>query len=440
MGDPKGVRTEVQLLKDLATAETRYAEVIQKVRTSLLAALQAQDQYKGATAAELAPLIDKQIKDFEAYANQIIKYESNVDNTTESIRKLNEEIQRLRISAQEGFILQNVDDLVNQFDIDFTNIEVSKERLLDLEEEIASKRFDIEKNYVNDVEFLNYQLSKTIPGFSQLSYEAKLVILKEYLQREIDETEMAELKKQEAFQKTIDKFLQGIQVFQQSLQLIQQTLSDYYNLQFEELEKRNQRIQDSIVGDSKRANELRLEQEKAYNAEREKLEKKQAKQQLQFTLLQTIANVAQAVAQSLANPILAGVVAAAGAAQVAIITRQIANLDSYKRGGKIRKGQGGMVVGPSHENGGVKFQGGGIELEGNEAVINRLSTLRYADILSSINVSGGGRPIVMNNFDDSRIVEAIARQRQTPIRAYVVESEITNSQTINKRLELLSQI
>ena len=229
-------------------------------------------------------------------------------------------------------------------------------------------------------------------------------------------------------------------MFQSGLQAIQQTVSDYYNFQFDQLEKRNKRIQDSIVGDSERANELRLEADKAYTAEREKLEKQQAKISLRLTLAQTIANVAQAVAQSLANPILAAVIAAAGVGQIAIITQQIAAVDSYKRGGRLRMAEGGLVVGPSHEQGGVKYQGGGVELEGNEVVINRLSSLRYADILSSINVAGGGKPIVMSNFDDSRIVEAIAKQRQMPLRAYVVESDITNAQTINKRLELLSQI
>ncbi len=46
----------------------------------------------------------------------------------------------------------------------------------------------------------------------------------------------------------------------------------------------------------------------------------------------------------------------------------------------------------------------------------------------------------MNNFDDSRIVEAIAKQRNSPIRAYVVESDISQSQITARRLEKLSQI
>tara|TARA_Y100001937_G_scaffold65522_1_gene89648 strand:+ start:5157 stop:6467 length:1311 start_codon:yes stop_codon:yes gene_type:complete len=53
---------------------------------------------------------------------------------------------------------------------------------------------------------------------------------------------------------------------------------------------------------------------------------------------------------------------------------------------------GGMVKGPSHKNGGVKFNVGGevVELEGGEAVINKKSTKMFRDILSQINQAGGG--------------------------------------------------
>jgi hypothetical protein len=114
-------------------------------------------------------------------------------------------------------------------------------------------------------------------------------------------------------------------------------------------------------------------------------------------------------------------------------------LSSYQRGGYI-KGQGGLIFGPSHENGGVKYQGGGVELEGGEAVINRFSAVQYRGLLDQINQAGGGRPLMSTNFDDSRILEALAKQRQTPIKTYVLESDVTNAQSINRRLELLSQI
>jgi hypothetical protein len=388
--------------------------------------------------AEQAKIVfDNIIKNGE----ELLKVTNFYTDTAKKIRELSDENRELAKSTEvlNGFLQKNSDLIVSTFNlpIDFRS---PQEDLLAIEEEIKTKRFDLARTFATDIEQLEFTLLQNGIDIRGASYEEKLLLLQKFLQKEVEATEEAEKKKQIANQKTIDKLLEQIQAAQQALQAIQQAVSDYYNFTFDQLEKRNKRIQDTIVGDSERANQLRLEADKAYTAERERLEKQQAKISLRLTLAQTIANVAQAVAQSLGNPILATIVGLAGAAQVGIITQQINAIDSYKRGGKIRKGQGGMVVGNSHENGGVKFQGGGIELEGNEAVINRLSTLRYADILSTINQAGGGRPIITNNFDDSRIVEAIAKQRNTPIRAYVVESDISNAQTVNKRLELLSQI
>ena len=106
-------------------------------------------------------------------------------------------------------------------------------------------------------------------------------------------------------------------------------------------------------------------------------------------------------------------------------------------------GAGGIVMGPSHEQGGVSFASGGVNLEGGESVINRQSSMNYGGLLSSINQMGGGQPLVnnpSNSLSEERLVQAIAKSRQEPIRAYVMNSEITNGQAINRRLEELSTI
>jgi hypothetical protein len=54
-------------------------------------------------------------------------------------------------------------------------------------------------------------------------------------------------------------------------------------------------------------------------------------------------------------------------------------------------------------------------------------------------MAGGGRPLVISNFDDSRIVDAIAKQKQDSIRAYVVEQDISNKQAKSRRLSQLAQ-
>jgi hypothetical protein len=222
-------------------------------------------------------------------------------------------------------------------------------------------------------------------------------------------------------------------------------ISDFYSFQLTKLENQNTRIQSQILGDSEKSNKKRIEQEEIYQNKKAELEKKAALRSLQISRATALANAAESITKIFAKnePISAAIFAAIATAnnlvQVGIISAQIAELDSYSRGGMI-KGQGGLVVGPSHEYGGVRFGAMGLELEGGESVISRKSSLNYQSLLSQINQSGGGRPLVNNTFDDSRILEALAKQKNEPIRAYVVEQDITNKQAITKRLEQLSQI
>ena len=60
----------------------------------------------------------------------------------------------------------------------------------------------------------------------------------------------------------------------------------------------------------------------------------------------------------------------------------------YEKGGLTR---GGMFVGNSHDNGGVKFRVGGriMEAEGGEAIINKKSTSMFRPVLSAINSYNG---------------------------------------------------
>jgi len=107
--------------------------------------------------------------------------------------------------------------------------------------------------------------------------------------------------------------------------------------------------------------------------------------------------VAQATALSLASPESVASYGIAGIAKAAILTGLI------KGGFSVLKAQvmsddttkmakGGLLRGNSHQNGGI-YMGGGIETEGNEAVINKRSTQAYAPVLSAISLANGGNPI-----------------------------------------------
>lgn len=378
----------------------------------------------------------------------LISYQGKVTLLKEELANASKETNNLKNSTEvlSGFIKENFEDIVKQFKFDIPDGEEVTVKAEKIQTEINQKTFDKEKKFGNDILSLETQFLKQGLDIRNASYETKLQLLATYVQAEVVEVTNGEKKKQEQQKTTLDKFKENIAAFQSLLNTIQQTSTLFYDAQLSQLEKRNKRIQDNIIGESEAANKKRIEADKAYLKEKERIEKNAAKTSLRISLAQSLANTAEAVTKVTADLGPLGLVAAGGVvafnlAQTAIIANQLANIDSYRSGGRIKKkmGTGGFLEGPSHEQGGIKFQRGGIELEGNESVINRVSTINYMSLLSQINQAGGGRPIGPG-FDDSRIVEAIAKQRNTPIRAYVVESDITSKQETARRLDKLSQI
>lgn len=361
-------------------------------------------------------------------SDAVIKEEQRIIDFFETSLGIQTQRQEKFFLSQLGFYSQNTDKLLGEL----------------------SSTIDL---FSQDIEVAFDQRIKKLIGDRELTDEELEIITKLYqdfytkLNKLREENSKGEETGFEKTKKFFENLSGAIQEFQGVLNSISQLTADYYGFQLEELERQNQRIQSNILGDTEQANQKRLEQQQIYEEKVKQLQKEQTITGLKLDLTQAIANTAQSITATfaafggtppafIANAIIAGI----NATQIGLISQQLASAQSLQRGGLIRKGQGGLVVGPSHEFGGVKYQGGGIELEGGETVVNRVSSVRYNDLLNQINVSGGGRPLVQNNFDDSRIVEAIARQRTEPIRAYVLESEITNKQGINRRLEQLSSI
>lgn len=112
---------------------------------------------------------------------------------------------------------------------------------------------------------------------------------------------------------------------------------------------------------------------------------------------QLTAAIFGATANSLATPQSAATGGIAGFSQAAILTAAINAAfgiakNALTSGIKSSFAQGGVINGPSHAQGGVKYfgPGGVVELEGGEAVINKKSTQQFMPLLSAINAAGGG--------------------------------------------------
>jgi hypothetical protein len=240
---------------------------------------------------------------------------------------------------------------------------------------------------------------------------------------------------------TLDKVQKSIEMFSsfvgQASSLYQQKIA----FDLDQLEKSSKKTLDQVIGDSEEANAKRLELTQQYETQKAALEKQALIKSLQAQKVQAIASLATALLQTYADfgftPagfIAGGIGTALAGYQVALIQDQINSAQSMAGGG--------MVFGPSHERGGVMATGG-FNLEGGESVINRVSTVKYGNLLSSINQMGGGKAMVnntQNGLMEDRLLQAIAKTNNEPIRAYVLNSEITGGQAINKRLNELATL
>ena len=182
-------------------------------------------------------------------------------------------------------------------------------------------------------------------------------------------------------------------------------------------------------------------------------EKKQDRQNATTDYLQSLASIipnliiydkeGNPVKLAIKSAISAGLTTAAYGAELAAI--------SQKKFFPKKFAEGGMVNGPSHDQGGVPFsvQGqSGYEMEGGEYVINKRATAMHRDLLERINKSGMTRPragsykfaeggLVSSPLNESvDYLKAIAEATTStaigvskPVRAYVADKDLRTDST-----------
>jgi len=153
----------------------------------------------------------------------------------------------------------------------------------------------------------------------------------------------------------------------------------------------------------------------------------------------------------------AGLIIAAGLANVATIAKQQFQPAGGGGGGDAGGGgggprpskfaNGGLLEGPSHSQGGIKTNLG--ELEGGEYVVNKESTKKNFELLEKIN-SMKVSPINMFDHERLKAVTGILREhdkgimsgsKETPVmKTYVVASEVSSQQEADKRISDLARL
>ena len=351
--------------------------------------------------------------------------------------------------AFRNFVIENIDTLsgsiknVSKLQKDFFDgSEVNEKEQAELVKTLNALKLDSYKNYFlnrkidsDDLLGVEQMLAQQGIDLEQFTAEQKIKIIESYFSKVKSLREQDTLDAVEEQSSLVDDLLSGLQEFQNIVGQTASLFAQAYQLELSRLERDYQDTQNSIVGDTEEANKKRIEAEKIYQAEKKAIEKEAAIRSLQFQLLQGIADGAQAVLSTLENPILAAIVGGLAAVQVGIIQQQLNDARALAGGGF-------MIRGNSHENGGV-MAGGGYNLEGGEVVLNKNTSMDYLPLLSTLNQQGGGQPILnnpSNSLMEERLLQAIAKTRQEPIRAYVLSQEITDSQAINRRLDELSTL
>jgi hypothetical protein len=205
--------------------------------------------------------------------------------------------------------------------------------------------------------------------------------------------------------------------------------------------------------------ELRKAQVSEENAIAKELFNAQKKQDRNDAGLEGLEAAAQAYIEAFKNyePATAVIVGSIGAGIAAAqTTAQIAAINQRKYYDK-KFADGGMVNGPSHDQGGVPFtvQGqGGYEMEGGEYIVNKRATSMYRGLLEQINGSvkpvnyskpvkfaNGGIVNNINNINQEQnesvdYLKAIAEatvstaiQTSKPVRAFVTSSDLRTNET-----------
>ena len=148
---------------------------------------------------------------------------------------------------------------------------------------------------------------------------------------------------------------------------------------------------------------------------------KQAQNEKTLAIFTAVINTAAEVTKNIANPVLAAITAAAGLAQIAIISSQ--PIPRFKKGG--------AVGGRSHEAGGTL-----IEAEKGEYVVNKISVSQHRKALDAMNTSSAA---FRKYIDEKYVRPAIAGYSMNSKRDGITVNASLNSKSMEKKLDKLNK-
>lgn len=410
-------KSEENMNHELRTLKNGYAEQDKALKDHLKKGEITQAQYNEATqrleqerATNEQYIKDKYYLEGEAkekeYQNRLKKI--RVEAIAGEIDEI--DIQLNNLSKASGNIGKNasVGGIINykKFKEDAMNSMKGYDDLLnklyDIKEDLENKRGSLDPvDYQRQSERLNQQIEQTTSAMQDLSErireekEKQMQLLAQYTYESIMSI-MDSIATIQAnmYQAQIDNQEKYIQKYQELLDkqrdITQEHASEVDSIENELSSARGARREHLIdlLNAEMAAQRASLAEEKRIEKEQEKAEQKkrklehdQAVAKKKMSLAQAAINAAMAISFAAKNdwpipaiPMIA-LATAVGAAQIAAIASQ--KIPEY--------GDGGVIVGKSHKEGGVPVLGGRAEVEGNEFITNKRTTQQNTDLLYYIN-------------------------------------------------------
>lgn len=208
-------------------------------------------------------------------------------------------------------------------------------------------------------------------------------------------------------------------------------------------------IEEQLAREAAASEELtkkKIEEEKEktrLTTEAEKREKRAKRLAIVSTIPKAVADIAAGISKALSMGLLgipvAALIAVQGAVQVATIKKQL---------DKINMEDGGLLKGKRHSQGGMRIEGSNIEVEGDEFVVNRVSTRKNLGLIEYINTQRRElSPADLTSYF-TRNGETKTVQQHTIKHMYEEGGQLTNLEVIdsatapdsNKILDAISRI
>lgn len=404
---------ELQALEStLKQAQDKIGEVTVKNKSGIWAGVIDVDATRANLAASNAAL-DEYVASLTKYQNDLkTAHEATLATLAEGSVEYEEELQRYA-SANYDVTKKIKDAQKQQTDNTRTSTNLQMEYYKQLADKVAE--------YAD----LAAQAVTGVFDTWNMGLQASLDSLNEQLETINEHYEEAKEKR--------EKYAEDVENIEQQLQTATGGTADALRSQLQDA----MHLQNEAAREEQR---LAKEKEKR-EAEIRKKEKQMKRNELISNIAMGIANTAQGVTKMLSlmwplNLVMAGLVGVLGGVQVGLMTKQLTKL-----------AKGGEIVGPSHENGGVRVTGTDIEVEGGEFVTNKVSYANNAELVRFINANPGtvtaadlvglvpgmdNTPVVVSDVATSgedRLVEAIESMEFKPVVSVTDIIDVTDEVT-----------